>query len=204
MTSRTPSMARKILTEGNSLSNETVELPATSQAKNPTSSPIPNPLWPFILYHFGPVNLFAPRHALDKASNPLFTRSRIRTFNRRLDSTPPRFHRLLQDCRRGVNDRSRASRPILHDHRKDPTRYCRQKRKRACSSNFATERVTTMQTLFWRFIDWSPRRLPLCSQVSTLCTDSPETIGPTVNALARLASSPIPWIHIFPVHIGLL
>src|SRR6266571_2035528 len=111
---------------------------------------------------------------------------------------------LLRDCRRGVNDRSRASRPILHDHRKDPTRCCRQKRKRACSSNFATERVTTIQTLFFRSIDRSPRRLPLCNQVSTLCTHSPETISPTVNALARLASSPIPWIHIIPVHIRLL
>src|SRR5438128_5607914 len=49
MTSRTPSMARKILRAGNSLSNETVELPAPIQAKNPTSSPRPNPLWPFIL-----------------------------------------------------------------------------------------------------------------------------------------------------------
>src|SRR6266851_9961825 len=28
---------------------------------------------------------------------------------------------LLRDCRQGVNDRSRASRPILHDRRKDPT-----------------------------------------------------------------------------------
>src|SRR5207245_222783 len=72
------------------------------------------------------------------------------------------------------------------------------------SSNFATERVTTIQTLLCRSVDRSPRRLPLCNQVSTLRTHSPETISPTVNALARLASSPIPWIHIIPVHIRLL
>ena len=111
---------------------------------------------------------------------------------------------LLRDCRQGVNDRSRASRPILHDHRKDPTRRCRQKRKRACSSNFATERMTTIQTLLCRSIDRSPRRLPPCNQISTLCTHSPETISPTVNALAHLASSPIPRIHIIPVQIRLL
>src|SRR5260370_11206927 len=117
---------------------------------------------------------------------------------------PPRFNRLLQDHRRGVNDRSRVSRPILRDHRKDPPRCCRQKRKRACSSNFAAERVTTIQTLLCRSIDRSPRRLPPCNQVPTLSTHSPETISPTVNALAHLASSPIPWIHIIPVHIRLL
>src|SRR5205809_293009 len=72
MTSRTPSMARKILREGNSLSNETVDLPTPIQAKNPTSSPRPNPLWPFILYHFGPMNLFAFCHALVKAKQPSF------------------------------------------------------------------------------------------------------------------------------------
>src|SRR6266702_4231005 len=87
---------------------------------------------------------------------------------------------------------------------KTPRRRCRQKRKRACSSNFATERVTTIQTLLCRSIDRSPRRLPPRNQISTLRTHSPETISPTVNALAHLASSPIPRIHIIPVHIRLL
>ena len=134
----------------------------------------------------------------------LVSPSNLGLCNETLADILPRFHRLLRDCRRGVNDRSRVSRPILHDHRKDPTRRCRQKRKRACSSNFATERVTTIQTLFSRSIDRSLRRLPPCNQVSTLCTHNPETISPTVNALARLTSSPIPWIHIIPVHIRLL